>query len=213
MLQWKIGHATKKEHKYNHQEWFNDCQTSAEVSLFRLLKIASKINPIPTDDSQFRKQSIQENLEWAFQHIGEHMYYSWINALIKGETSENDRKVLFKIENIKQDIKRIYEKIHEEMILANHNQENITTSLPDTATNTSRPNQQCSPTFNSSCDTNNQLLPILEKRNQELVEEIAANYKQLGYSLSEVDRLRINRQIKDLEFELADVENKISRSN
>ncbi len=56
------------------------------------------------------------------------------------------------------------------------------------------------------------LQPILEQRKQELIEEIAANYKQLGFPLTEADKLRINRQIKDLEFELADINKKINHS-
>ena len=56
------------------------------------------------------------------------------------------------------------------------------------------------------------MLPTLENRKQELLDEIAAAYKQLGTSLSEVDKTRINRLIKDLENQLAQIQNKIDSS-
>ena len=57
--------------------------------------------------------------------------------------------------------------------------------------------------------TNENLKTIIETHKQKLIEEITAAYKQLGTSLSEVDRLRINRQIAYLETELAKIQNKI----
>ena len=57
--------------------------------------------------------------------------------------------------------------------------------------------------------TNEDLKTIIETHKQKLIEEITAVYKQLGTSLSEVDRLRINCQIADLETELTKIQNKI----
>lgn len=65
----------------------------------------------------------------------------------------------------------------------------------------------------SNLNTNESLISILEKRKQQLMEDIASAYKQLGYSMSEVDKVRIQRHIKDLEGELTDVESKIYRRN
>jgi len=61
--------------------------------------------------------------------------------------------------------------------------------------------------------TNSELAPILEHRKQEIISDIASAYKQLGQSLNEVDKTRIQRHIKDLEGDLIDIENKIYRRN
>lgn len=53
------------------------------------------------------------------------------------------------------------------------------------------------------------LQSILEKRKRELLEEITVSYKQLGFPLTEVDKLRLQRQINGLESELQSLEEKI----
>ena len=63
-----------------------------------------------------------------------------------------------------------------------------------------------------SNQNNNPLFSILKDRKQDLIDEIAAAYKQLGTSLSEVDKTRINRLIKDLENELAQIQSKLDSS-
>lgn len=61
-----------------------------------------------------------------------------------------------------------------------------------------------------SSSTNNSLRPIWERRKAQLLIEIDAAYKQLGYPISEVEKTRINNQINDLQKELQDFENKLS---
>lgn len=58
---------------------------------------------------------------------------------------------------------------------------------------------------------NKQLQLILEKRKNQINEEIGAAYKQQGYPISEVDKLRTNNQINDLQVELQNIENQLSK--
>lgn len=61
-----------------------------------------------------------------------------------------------------------------------------------------------------SSSTNNALRPIWERRKAQLLIEIDAGNKELGYPISEIARTRINNQINDLQIELQDLENKLS---
>jgi len=52
---------------------------------------------------------------------------------------------------------------------------------------------------------------ILQSRHNELLEELAAVYNQMGQTLSSVNKLKLKRQAEDIEKEIAEVEQKIQQ--
>lgn len=65
---------------------------------------------------------------------------------------------------------------------------------------------------NSTHNNDIDLKSIQKNRKQQLLADIKAAYEQLGTSLSEVDKNRIQRQINSLESELSEIQNKIDSS-
>lgn len=209
---WSEYLALERSYDHHTQEWSSYCQSSANVALSRVEKMVSKINPKSDDEFESIESLSTEEIDMLGKKIHEYHEDSWLRDILKGKNNniQNDKKITSKIENLKQDLRQVYGKIYEEMVLANCSQESVIIALPvDATTNTVELNQEVPPIASTSSQANNLLQSILEKRKQELIEEITANYKQLGFSLSESGKVRLQRQINDLEAELLKIENKL----
>jgi hypothetical protein len=108
-------------HKHTHREWKNYQRTSPGRALIELADIVQRINKEPEDQTEWRKKSKIEKLNYAFEKTFTRRNYSWIYISVYGtdsfrNSSQIGREDIQKyIAKSKELLKRVYEGVRQEI--------------------------------------------------------------------------------------------------
>ncbi|MFY9224328.1 MAG: tetratricopeptide repeat protein [Blastocatellia bacterium] len=112
----------EQDYKQTDKKWQHYFEISPSTALFRLKHIISLINSNHMRESDFRKLSALQQSEYLIDKTVENLCFEWVKDIPNQKNAHNlqNYKMLNEVANLKKDLETVYNKIHEEMVLANH---------------------------------------------------------------------------------------------